>query len=153
MKTDFYLHVWMLRLFLRRAPQHFIYCDRFTTFMLILWTRKTSLSRWSRKTKMCSVFSSHPHIEIYWVSFVCSNKSSISKVTCCVSVQGLDPSEEHLKANYVTTLWEGCPNLKAPPDAPSFPCFCDPSWPHISQDTFCTRKRRTKERKWWHRVA
>ena len=37
--------------------------------------------------------------------------------TCCVSIQGLHPSEEHLKANYVTTLCRSCPNSKAPPDA------------------------------------
>ena len=33
---------------------------------------------------------------------------------CCVSVQGLHPSEEHLKTNYVTTPREGCPDQKAP---------------------------------------
>ena len=32
-------------------------------------------------------------------------------------LQGLHPSEEHLNANYVTTLREGCPNLKAPTNA------------------------------------
>ena len=37
--------------------------------------------------------------------------------TCCVSVQGLHPSEEHFRANYVTMPCEGCPNLKARPDA------------------------------------
>ena len=31
---------------------------------------------------------------------------------CCVSVQDLHPSEEHLKANYVTTQREVCPSLK-----------------------------------------
>ena len=35
----------------------------------------------------------------------------------CPSIQGLHPSEEHLKANYVTTPREGCPNSKAPPNA------------------------------------
>ena len=55
-------------------------------------------------------------------------------VLLCLS-SGLHPSEEHLKASYVTTLHEVCPSLKAPPDAPSSPCFwrmhCyDPSWPH-----------------------
>ena len=38
-------------------------------------------------------------------------------ICCWVSVQALHPSEEHLKANYVTTPREGCPNQKAP----SFP--------------------------------
>ena len=37
--------------------------------------------------------------------------------SCYVWIQGLHPSEKHLKANYVTTLCEGCPNLKAPPNA------------------------------------
>ena len=60
--------------------------------------------------------------------------------TGCVWIQGLHPSEEHLKANYVTTSREGCPNLKAPPNAPPFPSSWrmhgyDPSWPHISQDS------------------
>ena len=53
---------------------------------------------------------------------------------------------------------EVCPSLKAPPEAPSSPCFWrmhryDPSWPHISQDSLRTRKRRKKERKWRHRVV
>ena len=36
---------------------------------------------------------------------------------CCVSVQGLHPSEEHLKANYITRPHKGCPSSKAPPNA------------------------------------
>ena len=56
--------------------------------------------------------------------------------TCCVSIQGLHPLEEHLKANYVTTASEGCPNPKAPPNAHSFPSFWRmhdyyPSWPFL----------------------
>ena len=44
-----------------------------------------------------------------------------------------------VKADCVTTLHEVCPSLKAPPDAPSSPCFWrmhryDPLWPHISQE-------------------
>ena len=35
----------------------------------------------------------------------------------CVSIQGPHPSEEHLKAYYVTTPREGCSNLKARPNA------------------------------------
>ena len=38
--------------------------------------------------------------------------------------EGLHPSEEHLKANYVTTLRKGCPSLKAPPDAAHECSFC-----------------------------
>ena len=45
----------------------------------------------------------------------------ISHLLCLSS--GLRPSEEHLKANYVTTPHEVCPSLKAPPDAASAPCF------------------------------
>ena len=61
-------------------------------------------------------------------------------LSCCVWIQGLHPSEEHLKANYVTMPRKGCSNLKAPPNAPSFSCFWrmhryNPSWPHISQDS------------------
>ena len=58
--------------------------------------------------------------------------------TCCVWIQGLRPSEEHLNINYVTTQREGCPNLEAPPNTPPFPCFWRMHhyypWPHISQD-------------------
>ena len=73
----------------------------------------------------------------------------------CLS-SGLHPSEEHLKDNYVTLPHEGCSNLTARPDAPSFPCFWrmhryDPSRPHISQDSLHTHKRRRTERKWRHR--
>ena len=35
----------------------------------------------------------------------------------CVSIQVLHPSEEHLKANYITTARKDCTNSKAPPDA------------------------------------
>ena len=66
------------------------------------------------------------------------------------SVQLLHHSEEHLKANYVTTQREDCPSSNAPPDAPPSPSFWrmhryDPSRPHISQDYLCTRKK-NKER-------
>ena len=36
--------------------------------------------------------------------------------SCCVSVQRLHPTEEHLKDKYVTTPREVCPSLKAPPE-------------------------------------
>ena len=32
---------------------------------------------------------------------------------CCVLIQGLQTSGEHLKANYVRTPHEGCPNSKS----------------------------------------
>ena len=43
--------------------------------------------------------------------------AELLRLTCCVSVQGLHPSEEHLKADYVTAPHEGCSNSKAPSDA------------------------------------
>ena len=36
---------------------------------------------------------------------------------CCVSIQGLHPSEEHLKDNYVSMWRKGCPSPEAPPNA------------------------------------
>ena len=55
--------------------------------------------------------------------------------------QGLHPSNEHLKANYITTS-----------DAPSVCSFWrmlqyNSSWPHISQDSFHTRKRKKERQK------
>ena len=50
----------------------------------------------------------------------------------------------------VRGAFEVCPNLKAPPDAPSFPSFWrmlrryDPSWPHISQDSVQAGKKERK---------
>ena len=68
----------------------------------------------------------------------------------------LRPSEEHLKADYITT--GSLSQSEAPPDAPSAPCFWrmhryDPSQPHISQDSLHIQKRRKKERKWRHGVV
>ena len=65
---------------------------------------------------------------------------------------GLHPSEEHLKANHVTTPHKGSSRCSF------FPSFWridryDPSWPHISQDSLLARKRIKTERKWRHRVA
>ena len=85
-------------------------------------------------------------------SCVWSSLSTSSKLikpkwnTCCVSVQGLHPSEEHSKANYVTTPREGCSNLKTPPNSPSFWRMhrYNPSWPHISRDSLHARKSRKK---------
>ena len=50
---------------------------------------------------------------------------------------------------------EVSPSLKAPPEAPSSPCFWrlnhyDPSWPHISQDSLHAQ---TNKRKWRHCVT
>ena len=55
--------------------------------------------------------------------------------------QGLHPSNEHLKANHITTS-----------DAPSVCSFWrmlqyNSSWPHISQDSFHTRKRKKERQK------
>ena len=44
---------------------------------------------------------------------------------CCVSIQSLHPSEEHFKADYVTTPSEGSPNPTAPPNAASFSLFLE----------------------------
>ena len=52
--------------------------------------------------------------------------------SCCVSVQRLHRSEEHLKANHITTQCKDWPSLKAPPDAPSSPCFGDIAWRRLS---------------------
>ena len=72
-----------------------------------------------------------------------------SAVFGCVSIQCLHPSEEHLKADYVTTPHKGSSRC---------PCFwrmhCyNPSQIPISQDSLRTRKRRKKARKWRHHVA
>ena len=70
----------------------------------------------------------------------------------CASVQGLHPSEEQLKANYVT-MPHKVPNPKAPPDAAdTFPSFWRmhryyPSWPHMSQDSLqCLKKKKEREK-------
>ena len=64
----------------------------------------------------------------------------------CVSIQGLHPSEEHLKANYVTTPREGCTNWKTPPNAAHecsfFSLFLEAS--HIPR--FFARPKKKKER-------
>ena len=52
---------------------------------------------------------------------------------------GLHPSEEHLKSVPVWRLLQRMHSY-------------DPSWPHISQDSLCARKRREKNRTWRHRV-
>ena len=88
---------------------------------LVLWIMKI--------LKKMQIF----HWKYSYSHFTCTSRHfSISALTGCVSVQSLHPSEEHLKANYITTL--------------------DPSWPHISQDSLRAQKRRKKERKWRHRV-
>ena len=84
------------------------------------------------------------NIQTSWFQFVISIKNSfaVSQFRVCILWR------PHLKANYITTSCEGCPNLKAPPNAGnSFPCFrrmhrYHPSWPHISQDSLCTQKKR-----------
>ena len=75
-------------------------------------------------------------------------KTERSTQSSCVSIQGLHPLEEHLKANYVITLREGCPNSKAPPDAPlrSFVAL------HIPRFFACPKKEK-EGRKWRHRVV
>ena len=73
-----------------------------------------------------------------WVN--CPFKSSF--LLPCLS-SGLHPSQEHLKANYVTTLREVCPCPKAPTDAPSSPCFWG-MWPHTR---FFAYQKIKKERK------
>ena len=74
----------------------------------------------------------------------------------CVPVQGLHPweaAQRRAKAVPVRRLLQ-MQHTKAP----SFPSFwrmhsyC-PSWPHISQDSLCSQKRRKKERKWRHHMA
>ena len=57
---------------------------------------------------------------------------------CCVSIQGLHPSEEHLKASYVKVSSKCSPQMLLLRDF---------------QDSLRARKRRKKERKWWHRVV
>ena len=95
----------------------------------------------------------------YWTLFKSSHWSLITwlNISSVLSLSsGLRPSEEHLKADYITT--GSLSQSEAPPDAPSSPCFWrthryDPSRPHISQDPLHIQKRRKKERKWCHGVA
>ena len=65
-----------------------------------------------------------------------------------VSVQGLHPSEEHLKANYITT--RNCSSLKAPPEAPSLLLFLDdaPLWSFVASHIprFFARPKKQTER-------
>ena len=90
------------------------------------------------------------HIRYLLLGRVAAGPETTARDTCCVSVQGLHPSEEHLKANYVTTRHKVC--LKAPPSAPSFPSFWRmhsyyPSWPHISPRLFvCPEKNKEREK-------
>ena len=49
--------------------------------------------------------------------------------------------------------YNGGDNDKRPHDHWLYPHRYDPSWPHISQDPLCVRKRRKKERKWRHHVV
>ena len=77
---------------------------------------------------------------------------------CCVTIQGLHPSEEHLKANYITTPREGCPNLQGSSKCSQqmlllFPLFegCTATIIHglTYAKILCEpQKRRKKERKW-----
>ena len=68
----------------------------------------------------------------------------------CVSIQGLHPSEEHLKANYVTMLRkrlsqsEGSSKCSPQMQIPPFSVFGGCTWPHISQDSLRARTRREK---------
>ena len=57
------------------------------------------------QTVQPSVLANVSHLvsSLLWVAVVTTQASAC----CCVSIQGLHRSEEHLKANYVTTLCKG----------------------------------------------
>ena len=91
-----------------------------------------------KKIQMAYNITYHPPTMQYWVSSTGSLTiihtwahlalATHTKANCCISVQGLHPLEEHLKADYVTTPHESCPNSKPPPNAASkcgllFPLF------------------------------
>ena len=58
-----------------------------------------------------------PHVEILIQCVSVLLMEAFSPAGFSVSIQALHPSEEHLKANYVTMPCKGCPNSKAPADA------------------------------------
>ena len=57
------------------------------------------------KTTNANVLANVSHLvsSLLWVAVVTTQ----APACCCVSIQGLHRSEEHLKANYVTTLCKG----------------------------------------------
>ena len=100
---------------------------------------------------MCSNIIQKTVVSVQSGSVVSWERESVN--SCCVSIQGLHPSEEHLKANYVTMLREGCPSSKAPPNAAHrcgllFPLFggctatilCGLTYPKI----LCMPERKTE---------
>ena len=115
-----------------------------------------------KKIQMAYNITYHPPTMQYWVSSTGSLTiirtwahlalATHTKANCCISVQGLHPLEEHLKANYVTTPHEGCPNLKPPPNAAFFSLVLEDApllsflASHIPRFFVCPKKKKDREK-------
>ena len=84
-----------------------------------------------------------------WVKFLCLTKSflpthAVSQFRVCIL------RRMHLKANYITTPCEGCPNSKAPPNAAFFSLFLEDApllsfvASHIPRFFVCLKKEERK---------
>ena len=85
-------------------------------------------------------------MQSWWACLLLRVLIAVSQFRVCILLRS------YLKANYIITPREVCPNLKAPLDAPSFPCF----WrmhPYYPSYPFFAPKKSERERKWQYRVA